>query len=93
MSEQEIIDRGMRAEDLMRDDNFNFFFELMQKEIGEDILSTTRAQKEVREDLYLVFDGFRSVIARLNHFRIEKDKLVNPELFNGDQFDDGDSTL
>jgi hypothetical protein len=76
MSEQEIIERGLMAEALMHDDNFNALYQLVEAQMAKEFLATALKQEEARQELFLTYHGMRSFLQLINGFRIAKDNIA-----------------
>jgi hypothetical protein len=85
--EDHLITRGLKAETILRGDEFNELFDLIVSEIGREILETDLADPDKhREQLYLTVHGMRAFSARLASYVLTKKHIEDQR--NQEQQDD-----
>lgn len=67
--------RGMKAETILRDDNFNEMFEIITSEVVKEILETSLDDTKFREQLYITVNGMRAFNERLVRYVAEKQSI------------------
>lgn len=68
LSEDEVIRRGLLAEALLKSDDFNDLYDVIQKDIANNILATSLDDKDFRESLYITFNGMRALTQRMTEY-------------------------
>jgi hypothetical protein len=63
--EAEIILWGIKARELIDNDNYIEIFERIKAELADEILATSMTEKDQRENLYLIYNGMRAFGDRL----------------------------
>jgi hypothetical protein len=56
---------GMKAKQLIENDDYIDLFEHMKAELANEILATSMSEKDHRESLYLIYNGMRAFGDRL----------------------------
>jgi hypothetical protein len=89
LPEDHLIIRGLKAESILRSDEFNELFDLIVSEIGREILETDLDDKEKhREHLYLTVHGMRAFSARLASYVVTKKQIEDDRNNKIEQDDD-----
>lgn len=74
--EERLYERGLKAETLMRSDEFNELFQIVVEEIGREILETPLDDpQKYREQLFLTVHGMRAFGARLTSYAVIKKNI------------------
>jgi len=76
MTDDQTIGWGLKAEALLRDDNYNDLYALVQEHLGKEVLTTPITEKEYREQLYLIHHGMRSFADRLTQMVMAKNAVI-----------------
>jgi hypothetical protein len=76
MEEEKIIERGLMAEAMMHDENFQNLYEIVENELARGILATSVDDKARREELYVTYQGLRYFTQLINGYRLAKDQII-----------------
>jgi hypothetical protein len=87
--EDHLITRGLKAETILRGDEFNELFDLIVSEIGREILETDLEDPtKYRENLYLTVHGMKAFRNRLTTYAVEKNQIETARNTKFEQDDD-----
>lgn len=82
MTDQEVIERGVRAEILLRDETFQRTVEDLVKLLSDSVLTTAPDEQTKRERIYFAYQGVNDIVSLLNQFvatRLEVEARLNAE--------------
>lgn len=94
MTNEEIINLGLQAEQLLGNDAFNDLFAQVSDAISREIIATSISQKDKREELYSTYNGMRAFAHMLHSYVSAKNNVVAAdEQLNKPDEDDDTATL
>lgn len=75
LSEDAIIQRGLTAEAILRSDEYNDMYDLIARDIADEILATPLNDEDYRNQLYITYNGMRAFSQRLVAYATAKKSI------------------
>lgn len=82
MTDQEVIERGIRAEHLLVNETFQHTVQDLVKLLSESVLTTAPEDKDKRERIYYAYQGLNDLVGLLNQFvsaRLEAEARIKAD--------------
>ena len=68
MTDEEVVERGIRAEHLLINETFQHSVQDLVKLLSESVLTTAPEDKDRRERIYYAYQGLNDLVGLLNQF-------------------------
>jgi hypothetical protein len=76
VTEDQVLERGLKAEAILSLDVFCDLFDEVQNDITKQMLATSPEDTKTRETLYATYNGMRAFTNTLNGYRLAMLELV-----------------
>ena len=80
MTDQEVLERGIRAEHLLKDETFQLAVQDLIKLLSDMFLTSKPEENDKRQNIYFAYQGLNDVVSLLNQMiaaRLEVEARLN----------------
>jgi hypothetical protein len=80
MTDQEVVERGIRAEHLLKDETFQLVVDDLVKLLSDMFLTSKPEEQDKRQNVYFAYQGVNDVVSLLNQMvaaRLEVEARLN----------------
>lgn len=76
MTEDEIVERGIRSQEVLINPTVSYVIENLINEITSTFLSSLPDQEDARQRAYYAYQGVRDIVGLLNSWVAVKDQII-----------------